>query len=90
MGETRSEATAPPNLRDAAPGESERCGNCKMFDAGVCWGYGNYEVRADQVCDSWAADGGADADQDTDDWDMTLEAAAARARLELLRLRRRP
>lgn len=50
-----SEAPEPPNLRDAT-GEKHKCGNCKMFDKGVCWGYGNKKVGYDDVCDSWAAD----------------------------------
>jgi len=25
-----------------------------MYDGGVCWGYGNYDVEADEVCDSYS------------------------------------
>lgn len=49
----RSPATPPPHLRRSHD-PSKRCDTCKMFDSGVCWGYGNYPVKADEVCDSWA------------------------------------
>lgn len=49
-----SKAPAPPNLRHAK-GAKRRCGTCQMFDNGVCWGYGNYGVEPDEMCDSWAA-----------------------------------
>lgn len=41
----------PPNYREGT--EKERCGNCKMNNEGLCWGYGNKEIEADYVCDSW-------------------------------------
>jgi hypothetical protein len=46
-----SAPTKPPNLREATG--DHKCGNCKMFFEGKCWGYGNYKVDADDVCDSW-------------------------------------
>lgn len=53
-----SAAPAPPNLRRAKPrkGFFEHCAVCKMFDHGVCWGYGNYPVKPNEVCDSFARD----------------------------------
>jgi hypothetical protein len=50
-----SAAPAPPNLRQATDAK-RRCGTCRMFDNGVCWGYGNYGVEPDELCDSWAAE----------------------------------
>lgn len=53
--EPRSEAPTPPNFRKATEGSDERCGTCEMHDPikGVCWGYGNYPVATDEVCDSY-------------------------------------
>jgi len=45
-------APTPPHLRES-DNAKEDCGNCRMFDKGRCWGYGNYPVKAEQVCDSW-------------------------------------
>jgi len=42
----------PPKLRDATG--HDRCQVCLMFDEGKCWGYGEYKVRPDQVCDSFS------------------------------------
>lgn len=47
-----SKPEAPPNYRKGS--EKKQCGNCKMFNDGRCWGYGNTEVESDHVCDSWA------------------------------------
>ncbi len=49
--------TKPPNLRQGTP--SKNCLACKMYHKnkggkGKCWGYGEWPVRADQVCDSFA------------------------------------
>jgi hypothetical protein len=51
-----SQAPAPPNLRKAKAkkGKARACATCLMFDAGLCWGYGNYPVKPNQVCDSYA------------------------------------
>lgn len=56
--DARSEPVPPPNLRDGSG--KKRCENCKMFwreneerTAGKCWGYNNFGVRTDQVCDSF-------------------------------------
>lgn len=51
----RSEAPEPPNLRLAAD-PAQCCGTCKMYFNGECWGYGNYPVEKDQVCDSYEAE----------------------------------
>lgn len=53
-----SAAPAPPNLRraKAKKGRFPHCGTCKMFDHGVCWGYGNWPVKPNQVCDNYAPD----------------------------------
>jgi 8-oxo-dGTP diphosphatase len=51
-GKISSAAPQPPNLRVSTG--TEHCGNCKMFDAGKCWGYGNVKVGNDDVCDSWS------------------------------------
>lgn len=47
----------PPNLRQGAP--SKNCLSCKMYHKnkggrGKCWGYGEFDVRGDQLCDSYA------------------------------------
>lgn len=57
----RSSAPVPPDLRDAVPGSPERCGTCRMFNEaeGVCWGYGNYPTVADNVCDAYSPETGA-------------------------------
>lgn len=44
----------PPNYRKGSV--DEHCSNCKMFDEGRCWGYGNKPVERDHVCDSWYLD----------------------------------
>lgn len=48
------QAPEPPNFREATA--SEVCPTCKMFDRGLCWGYGNFRVRPDTVCDAWYPD----------------------------------
>ncbi len=47
----------PPNLRPAAAGAPEHCGNCSAFDraASVCRMYDSYAVQAQWTCDSWSA-----------------------------------
>lgn len=42
----------PPKLRDATG--HDRCQVCKMFYEKRCWGYDGYEVRPDEVCDSFS------------------------------------
>jgi hypothetical protein len=51
-------APAPPNLRKAKAGKGKfpHCATCRMFDSGMCWGYGNYPVKPNQLCDSYAPD----------------------------------
>ncbi|GAC1348397.1 MAG: hypothetical protein NVSMB18_36470 [Acetobacteraceae bacterium] len=53
-----SVAPAPPNLRKAKAkrGKAPACGTCRMFDAGssTCWGYGNWPVKPNQLCDAYA------------------------------------
>lgn len=51
-----SKVIEPPNLRASKHKKRTSCGTCKMFDKGVCWGYGNWEVHHWQVCDSWTAE----------------------------------
>ena len=55
-----SAAPEPPNLRKAnrKKGFFPHCGNCTMYDAGpgVCWGYGNWPVKPNQLCDSYERD----------------------------------
>jgi hypothetical protein len=46
----------PPRLRQGSP--TKNCLSCKMYHKnkggrGKCWGYGEYGVRADQLCDSY-------------------------------------
>lgn len=53
---TSSAAPMPPNLRKAGEDTTHSCATCRMFDAGVCWGYGNRPVEDSDVCDSWAED----------------------------------
>jgi hypothetical protein len=47
-------APQPPNYKVGTLGK--HCSNCKMYDHGQCWGYGNKKVKAEWVCDSWTAD----------------------------------
>jgi hypothetical protein len=58
--EQRSEVSPPPNLRESTSTEDEQpeheCGTCRMYDEGVCWGYGNWPVDGEWVCDSWELD----------------------------------
>lgn len=49
---TAKKAPQPPNYK--AGGMGKYCSNCKMYDHGECWGYGNKKVKAEWVCDSWA------------------------------------
>lgn len=51
-------APMPPHLRRAQSkkGRFPHCASCHMFDSGVCWGYGNYPVRPNQLCDAYAPD----------------------------------
>lgn len=53
-----SAAPAPPHLRKAKAkkGRPQSCATCHMFDQGRCWGYGNYPVKPNQVCDSYSLD----------------------------------
>jgi hypothetical protein len=55
-----SAPTDPPNLRQHEK-PKERCSTCKMYwkakdGKGNCWGYGEKDVSAGQVCDSWTAE----------------------------------
>lgn len=48
--------TKPPHLRQGSP--SKNCLSCKMYHRnqggkGRCWGYGEYKVNADELCDSY-------------------------------------
>lgn len=60
----RSENPGPPRLRTSDDSD-ECCRLCKMFfhdgDDPKCWGYGNWDVQPDWVCDSF------DLDPDLDD-----------------------
>lgn len=47
-----SAAPEPPNLREGSP--SKQCGNCLMFTGRKCWGYGDWPVDKNDVCDSWS------------------------------------
>lgn len=53
-----SKAPEPPNLRMAErrKGKFPHCATCKMFDSGTCWGYGNWPVKPNEVCDGFARD----------------------------------
>lgn len=42
----------PPNYREGTT--DKHCGNCKMYDKGECWGYGNHPVEFEGLCDSWS------------------------------------
>lgn len=79
-----SAAPAPPNLRRAKSkkGKHPDCASCKMFDAGarVCWGYGNYPVKPNQLCDSYAPEQKAKA-LATDDQQRDPGRLRARARV---------
>lgn len=57
--ERRGSAPPPPNLRvsdSSETGREQECGTCVMFDQGRCWGYGNFPVNGEWVCDSWQQD----------------------------------
>lgn len=51
-----SAAPAPPGLRKAKAkkGRAKACATCRMYDHRQCWGYGNYQVKPNQVCDSYS------------------------------------
>lgn len=49
-------APQPPDFRAADLETEERCGTCKMYWAGRCWGFGNTAVGKEDVCDNWARD----------------------------------
>ena len=56
IARTAGAPTKPPNLRQGTP--SKNCLACKMYHKnkggrGKCWGYGEYDVRGDQLCDSF-------------------------------------
>jgi hypothetical protein len=60
-----SKAPPPPNLRPSgispmtaasATQPPRQCGACKMFEFGHCWGYGDFPVDHDWVCNAWVAD----------------------------------
>jgi hypothetical protein len=55
-----SAAPEPPNLRKAKTkkGRFDHCATCKMYDASShsCWGYGNWPVKPNQLCDSFERD----------------------------------
>lgn len=56
IAKTAGEPIKPPRLRQGSP--TKNCLSCKMYHKnkggrGKCWGYGEYGVRADQVCDSY-------------------------------------
>ena len=48
-----SAAPEPPHYRKSDK-PNEKCGLCKMFFEGKCWGYGNKPVEKDMVCDSFS------------------------------------
>lgn len=60
--EERGAAYPPPNLRVSASTEAEQpeheCGTCVMYDlaTSTCWGYGDFPVDGEWVCDSWSLD----------------------------------
>jgi len=51
----RGVAPQPPNYR-SSDSDKRRCGTCRMYDRGLCWGFGNKHVDAHYVCDNWAAE----------------------------------
>lgn len=60
--ERRSAAPPPPSLRVSSSSEADQpeheCGTCRMYDpdTGLCWGYGQFPVDGEWVCDSWSLD----------------------------------
>ncbi len=52
---TASAAPPPPGLTVSTDGD-RMCANCRMFDDGKCWGYGNIETQPQWVCDSYDHD----------------------------------
>lgn len=42
----------PPHLREGS--KSAHCEICRMYNRGLCWGYGNRRVAPDEVCDSFS------------------------------------
>lgn len=53
-----SVAPTPPGLRKAKPrkGKPRNCATCRMWDSGVCWGYGNYPTKPNEICDEYDRD----------------------------------
>lgn len=45
----------PTNLRQSEK-KGECCDTCDMYWDGECWGFGNYDVEPDEVCDEWYPD----------------------------------
>lgn len=51
----RAEKSAPPPPPNLRTGTARRnCGTCQMFFDGRCWGYGDFPVLIDQLCDNWS------------------------------------
>lgn len=67
----RSEVSLPPGLRNSTS-KTERCGLCRMYDDGECWGYGNIDVRPDQVCDSFEPESETKSEPGSPEVHMTL------------------
>lgn len=47
---------SPPNLKDCGMGK-QCCGNCASYDGQSCDQYEGYPVRANEVCDTYRAEG---------------------------------
>ena len=59
----------PPNYRKSDK-PNEKCGTCKMFFKGKCWGYGNKPVKEDMVCDSFSPESKKEAASEWwNEWD---------------------
>lgn len=70
----RAAAPLPPNLRDSTS-RTDRCGLCRMYDRGECWGYGNYDVRPTQVCDSFEPESETKSEPGSPEVHMTVTAS---------------
>lgn len=51
--DARDENPGPPNLDDATS-DTRCCATCHMFDDGKCWGFGDWPVEPDEVCDNYS------------------------------------
>lgn len=78
--DARSDNPGPPNLR-TSDSDTERCQHCKMFftedDEGKCWGYGNWDVQTDWVCDSFSPEDESESKAEKGPTEVPMTATAS-------------